>query len=178
MEASFIWVSLSWSDRIDYMMTERQQVVSFPEDSIDARLASFIADVLELAGLFRQVADDIARQAGQSQALWYALSVFSSEPLTVSQAARRLGTTRQAVQRSANKLLARGLATTEPNPDHRASPFIVLTPKGRETLAQISQIATHARKRWFADRDAARLEDAHSEIRRLRDALRRTTDRQ
>jgi DNA-binding MarR family transcriptional regulator len=157
-------------------MTDRQQVVNFPDDGIDAQLAAFIADVLELAGLFRQVADDIARQAGQTQTLWYALSVFSSEPLTVSQAARRLGTTRQAVQRSANELLARGLAATEANPDHRASPFIVLTAQGGETLAQISQIATHSRKQWFSDRDATELEATHTEIRRLRDALRRTTE--
>jgi DNA-binding MarR family transcriptional regulator len=105
------------------------------------------------------------------------LSVFSSEPLTASQAARRLGTTRQAVQRTTNELLARGLATTEPNPDHRASPFIVLTPEGRQTLARISQIATRARKQWFSDSDAARLEEVHSEIRSLRDALRQTLDR-
>ena len=157
-------------------MTDRQPVVNFPEDGIDAALASFIADVLELAGLFRQAADHIARQAGLTQTLWYALSVFSAKPLTVSQAARRLGTTRQAVQRSANELLTRGLAATETNPDHRASPFIVLTPKGRDTLSRISQIAMESRTQWFSDCDAPNLKAAHPEIRRLRDALRRETD--
>jgi DNA-binding MarR family transcriptional regulator len=157
-------------------MTDRQQIVNFPEDGIDAALASFIADVLELAGLFRQAADHIARQAGVTQTLWYALSVFSARPLTVSQAARRLGTSRQAVQRSANELVSRGLAATEPNPDHRASPFIVLTPKGRDTLSRISQIAMESRTQWFSDRDAPSLRAAHLEVRRLRDALRRHTD--
>jgi DNA-binding MarR family transcriptional regulator len=157
-------------------MTDRQPVVNFPEDGIDAALALFIADVLELAGLFRQAADQIAHQAGLTQTLWYALSVFSAKPLTVSQAARRLGTTRQAVQRTANELLTQGLATTETNPDHRASPFIVLTPNGRDTLARISQIATEARMQWFSDRDAPNLKAAHPEIRRLRDALRHNTD--
>src|SRR6516225_8642787 len=111
-------------------MTERQHVVDFPAEGIDSTVASFIADVLELAGLFRRVADDIARQEGQTQARWYALSVFSEDPLTVSQAARRLGSTRQAVQRSADELLAQGLTIAEPNPDHLNSPFITLTPKG------------------------------------------------
>lgn len=157
-------------------MTERQSVVNFPEDGIDAALASFIADVLELAGLFRQAADHIARQAGLTQTLWYTLSVFSAKPLTVSQAARRLGTTRQAVQRSANELLTQGLATSETNPDHRASPFIVLTPRGRDTLSRISQIAIESRAQWFSDRDAPNLKAAHPEVRRLRDALRRNTD--
>ena len=144
----------------------------FPTEGIDAAVASFIADVLELSGLFRRVADDIARQEGQTQARWYALSVFSEDPLTVSQAARRLGTTRQAVQRTANELIARELAFADPNPDHRASPYIVLTPKGRKTLARISEAAMRARHEWFSDRDAAGLATAHHEVRRLRDTLR------
>ena len=142
----------------------------------DAALASFIADVVELAGLFRQVGDETARQEGQTQALWYALSVFSAEPLTVSQAARRLGTTRQAVQRTANELLARGLAVTERNPDHRASPFVILTSQGQATLARISKTAMQARRQWFSDHDAAALTAAHAEVRRLRDALRKAAE--
>jgi DNA-binding MarR family transcriptional regulator len=90
-----------------------------------------------------------------AQTLWYALSVFSAKPLPVSQAARRLGTTRQAVQRSANELLTRGLAATETNPDHRASPFIVLTPKGRDTPAASSP-TRHSRRRFCVPRLAER----------------------
>jgi DNA-binding MarR family transcriptional regulator len=153
-------------------MTERQHVVNFPAEGIDSAVASFIADVLELAGLFRHVADDIARHEGQTQARWYALSVFSENPLTVSQAARRLGTTRQAVQRSTDELLARGLAITEANPDHRTSPFIRLTREGQEVLARISQAAMTSRKRWLPDPDKAELEVAHAIVRRLRDNLR------
>ena len=153
-------------------MTERQHVVNFPTEGIDAAVASFIADVLELSGLFRRVADDIARQEGQTQARWYALSVFSEDPLTVSQAARRLGTTRQAVQRSADELLAQGLAIVETNPDHRTSPFIRLTPAGHDVLARISRAAMTSRRRWLSDADATELEMAHAVVRRLRNALR------
>jgi DNA-binding MarR family transcriptional regulator len=158
-------------------VTDRQPVVNFPEDGIDAALASFIADVLQLAGLFRQAADRIARKAGLTQTLWYALSVFSAKPLTVSQAARRLGTTRQAVRRSANDLLTRGLAATGTNPDHRASPSSSSLRRGRDTLSRISQIAMESRTQWFSDRDAPHLKAAHRGVRRLRDALRRNTDR-
>ena len=153
-------------------MTERQHAVNFPAQGIGSAVASFIADVLELAGLFRRVADDIARQEGQTQARWYALSVFSGDPLTVSQAARRLGTTRQALQRSADDLLAHGLAIAQPNPDHRTSPFIRLTPEGHKVLTRISRAATISRRRWLPDPDAAQLEVAHHVVRRLRDALR------
>lgn len=156
-------------------MTERQQADIYPTEGPDAALAAFIADVLELAGLFRQAAQDIAGQAGQTQTSWYALSVFSDGPWTVSQAARRLGTTRQALQRTTNELLSTGLATAEPNPDHQTAPLIKLTPDGEQVLARISQAATTARREWFADVDAPALEGAHAEIQRLRDVLRDVT---
>lgn len=52
----------------------------FPADGIDSAVAPFIADVLELAGLFRRIADEIAGQEGQTQARWCALGVFSEDP--------------------------------------------------------------------------------------------------
>jgi DNA-binding MarR family transcriptional regulator len=152
-------------------MADRQHIVKYPTDGIDATVASFIADVLELAGLFRKVADDIARDEGETQARWYALSVFSEDPLTVSQAARRLGTTRQAVQRSTDDLLTRGLAITEPNPDHRSSPFITLTAAGHEVLARSSHAATKSRERWLPNPDPAQLETARATIKQVRDAI-------
>jgi DNA-binding MarR family transcriptional regulator len=153
-------------------MTERQHVVNFPAEGIDAAVASFIADVVELAGLFRRVADNIAREEGQTQARWYALSVFSEDPLTVSQAARRLGTTRQAVQRSADELIAQGLTIAEPNPDHLTSPLITLTPKGRKVLSRISQAAMRSRQHWFPNPDTVELKAAHTVVKTLLDTLR------
>ena len=158
-------------------MTKRQQVVNFPPDGIDQALAAFIADVLELAGLFRGAADAIAREEGQTQSGWYALSVFSGGRLTVSQAARRLGTTRQALQRTTNELLEQGLLTAEANPDHRTAPLIALTEEGVAVLARISRAAMSQRREWFSDLDAADLAVAHVEIERLRDALRTATAR-
>nr|WP_022927020.1 MarR family transcriptional regulator [Patulibacter americanus] len=153
-------------------MTKRQRVVNYEDGGPDEAVAAFIADVLELAGLFRRGADGIAREEGQTQARWYALSVFSAEPLTVSQAARRLGTTRQGLQRTADDLVDRGLATVEPNPDHRTSPFIRLTEEGRAVLTRISEAATVTRRRWLPDPDLDELEGAHAVVRRLRDTLR------
>jgi DNA-binding MarR family transcriptional regulator len=152
-------------------MTNRQPAVNFPDDGIDDAVAGFIADVIELAGLFRRTADEIARAEGETHTRWYALSVFSGDPLTVSQAARRLGTTRQAVQRTADELIARGLATARPNPDHRTSPFIRLTSEGVALLERISARAAASRQTWLPDPDPVELEAAHGLVRHLRDAL-------
>jgi DNA-binding MarR family transcriptional regulator len=153
-------------------VTNRQHVVNFPDAGINDAVACLIADVIELAGLFRRTADEIARDEGETPTRWYALSVFSGDPLTVSQAARRLGTTRQAVQRTADELIERGLATAQPNPDHRTSPFIRLTPEGRALLERISARAAVSRRTWLPDPDPAELDAAHEVDRRLRDALR------
>ncbi len=85
-------------------------------------MALLVADVYELAGLLRRSGEAIAAREGQTQARWQFLSVISGDALTVPQAARRLGVTRQAVQRVANELVDDGLAELVANPDHRTSP--------------------------------------------------------
>lgn len=160
---------------MDSMVSNGQHVVNMATDEVDAALAGFVADVLELAGLFQQVAGSIAREEGCSQALWYAMSVFSGEPTTVARGARRLGTSRQALQRTTNQLLERGLAVLEPNADHRSSPWVRLTAAGREALARISERASRQRQSWFADHEVGDLQAAHSEVQRLCRALRAAT---
>jgi DNA-binding MarR family transcriptional regulator len=148
-------------------MTERQPGVKFPSDGVDTALASFIADVLELAGRFRQSADDIARREGQTSARWYALSVFSGDPLTVSHAARRLGTTRQALQRTSDDLVGAGLLVAEPNPDHKTSPYLRPTAEGAAVLERITAHAVQARRSWLPDPVAVDIEAGHTVVRHL-----------
>jgi DNA-binding MarR family transcriptional regulator len=100
-----------------------------------------VADIFELAGALRQSGETIARAVGQTQARWQALSAASAERRSVPQIARRLGVTRQGVQRLANALVADGSATFEVNPDHRSSPHLVLTQSGRADLQRLSKAA-------------------------------------
>lgn len=96
-----------------------------------------MADVYELAGLSRRTSESVAAQFDQTVARWHLMSVLSGGPRTVAAAARRLGLTRQSVQRVADDLVAAGLATTTDNPDHARSPLLELTATGHETLARI-----------------------------------------
>jgi DNA-binding MarR family transcriptional regulator len=113
------------------------------EVSADAREAALlVADVYELAGLLREAGEEIAAGQGQTQARWQLLSVVSDPPLSVPQAARRLGISRQAVQRVANDLVADGLAKFTVNPDHSTSPLLALTDAGDRVLAEITDAAS------------------------------------
>ena len=106
-----------------------------------------MADVYELAGLSRRTSAAIAKDLGQTVARWHILSVVSAGPCTVPAVARRLGLTRQGVQRVAGDLLAARLLQAAPNPDHARSPLLTLTNRGQPVLEQLTQRSDAARGR-------------------------------
>ena len=108
---------------------------------MQAVIPLFIADVYELAGALRRRGEAIAKVSGQTQARWQVLSAASDGRKTVPQIARRLGVSRQNVQRIADALLDESLAQFVSNPDHQTSPYLSLTDTGRQTLAALSKAA-------------------------------------
>lgn len=118
----------------DYMMSERQPVVKPESDD----LSLLVGDIYEAAAVLRQRGEALAAMEGQTQARWQTMAAFSGRPITVPQAARRLGVTRQGVQRVVNDLLEAELVHPVSNPDHRSSPLIELTPQGSACLSRIA----------------------------------------
>jgi DNA-binding MarR family transcriptional regulator len=113
-----------------------------PAAKARAQVRLIVADIYELAGRLREQGEAIAATVGQTQARWQVLSAASGRPQTVPQIARVLGVTRQNVQRIADLLVAEGAAEYRDNPDHRASPHVILTRSGRTALERITQAAT------------------------------------
>ncbi|KPI34211.1 transcriptional regulator, MarR family [Actinobacteria bacterium OV450] len=139
-------------------------------------MALLVADVFEAAGLLRRSGEGLAAAEGQTQARWQLLSVVSDRPLTVPQAARRLGIARQAVQRVANDLVREDLAAFHPNPDHKGSPLLGLTPTGHATLQRITARATEAHRGMTAGISAEEIAAARGVLRRLVEQVRRHQD--
>jgi DNA-binding MarR family transcriptional regulator len=98
-----------------------------------------MADVYELAGLSRRTSAAIAKELGQTVARWHVLSVVSAGPCTVPAIARRLGLTRQGVQRVVGDLLAARLVQAASNPDHARSPLLALTNRGQLVIDKLTQ---------------------------------------
>jgi DNA-binding MarR family transcriptional regulator len=119
----------------------RYNVGMSDETRVATELPLLIADLYEAAGALRARGQRLAAPAGQSQARWQVLSVLSEGDWTVARAARRLGVTRQAVQRLVNELQADGLLRYEPNPRHARSPLVRLSEPGRRVLGEITQAA-------------------------------------
>src|ERR1700683_2029031 len=124
-----------------------------------------IADIYELAGRFRDYGEAIAQTVGQTQARWQVMSAASPEPHTVPQIARVLGVTRQNVQRIADLLVAEGSAEYRDNPDHRASPHLVLTKRGRAALDQLTKAAGGYHARLSRKLSPARVASIHRGVR-------------
>jgi DNA-binding MarR family transcriptional regulator len=118
-----------------------------PAASPQALVPIIVADIYALAGRMREYGEAVAHTVGQTQARWQVMSAASGQPHTVPQIARILGVTRQNVQRIADTLVADGSAAYHDNPDHRTSPHLVLTGRGRAALDRLSKAASgyHAR---------------------------------
>ena len=130
-----------------------------------------VADIYEIAGRLREHGEAIASTVGQTQARWQVLSAASGRPQTVPQIARVLGVTRQNVQRIADLLVGEGAAEYRGNPDHKASPHLILTRRGRADFEQLMKAAAgyHARlARKLAPSDLTSLQRG---LRRLLEAL-------
>lgn len=130
-------------------------------------LALLIADIFETAGALRRWGERTAATEGQTQARWQVLSVLSGGSLTVPATARRLGISRQAVQRTVNELVDEGLAQVVANPDHRTAGLLKLTDHGRDVLNRITARATDVHRELFADLPPADLARTRTTLRTL-----------
>ena len=128
--------------------------------------ALLVADVFHTAGEMRRAGEAIAGRVGQTQARWQVMSVISEGTWTVPDTARRLGITRQGVQRIADELVKDGLAAYAENPRHRRSAFLRLTTKGSAALTKITAIAQRHNQKVMALFST-------DELMRTRDVLRR-----
>jgi DNA-binding MarR family transcriptional regulator len=133
----------------------------------DVEIDALVANVLEAAGALRRHGDQQASVVGQTQTRWQVLSVLSDEPKTVPAAARRLGVTRQAVQRTADVLLNEGLIRAQANPAHASSPLFSLTARGRRAVSALTDENQPWNRRVASMLSPADVEVANAVLRQL-----------
>lgn len=143
---------------------------------MDDRLQAYrtlIADVYELAAASRDTSDSIAGEVGQSAARWHVMSVVADDDRNVPAIARRLGLTRQSVQRVVDDLVDEALVSLEPNPAHQRSPLVSLTTRGRQLLEEMFQRSEASRTAVLDDAevDTDDLHTARQVVRALVTAL-------
>jgi DNA-binding MarR family transcriptional regulator len=115
---------------------------------------TLILEVFRLNGRLLTAGDALTRPAQQTSARWQVLGALDQDERTVADIGRRMGLTRQSVQRIADLLEADGLVAYRDNPAHQRAKLAVLTPRGRAVLDDIT-----ARQIEWANRIASRLAD-------------------
>ena len=121
--------------------------------------AARLTEVLDLVGPVyrraqRKVEEDMSA-AGLSVGVRAVLNMLRHGPLTVPQMGRAQAISRQFVQRMVNDAVGRGLVEPVPNPAHKRSPLIRLTPDGETAIT-----AVLTREHAILDRAGADLADA------------------
>ena len=104
-------------------------------------LGRLIVELFRLNGLLLAKGDELTRDLGLSSARWQVLGALelAGQPLTVSQIARNMGLTRQAVQRVADELHDDGYLTFSENPNHARAKHASPTPAGNKAFQKAMQ---------------------------------------
>ena len=113
------------------------------------QLTDLVLEVFQLNGQFLDAGDHLTKPYGLTSARWQVMGAIylAGQPLSVAQIGRRMGLSRQAVQRIANDLEKLGFCTFAPNPDHARAKLVLLTDKGQDTLVQLNK----AQAQWITE---------------------------
>lgn len=104
-----------------------------------SKLSQLIVETFRLNGAIISVGDALVKDLGLTSARWQVLSVLFGEPATVSEIARRMGLSRQNVQRIANRLIKDGFIEPIDNPAHRRAKLCSLSSQGKETMTEVAK---------------------------------------
>lgn len=134
----------------------REQWPEAPPPTEAARLLTdAVLTTFRLNGQLLEVAQRLGAAGGLTAAWWQVLGGVLDQPRTVSEIGRRMGMTRQGVQRVADLLAGRGLAEYRPNPAHRRAKLLACTEAGYWAIRQIALV-----QRPWADRIGAAVGEA------------------
>ncbi len=97
-------------------------------------LTSLILEVFRLNGALLMNGDRLVAELGLTSARWQVLGTiaYAIQPAPVAWHARKMGVSRQGVQRIINEMEEEGILEFQPNPHHKRAQLVVLTSKGNK----------------------------------------------
>jgi DNA-binding MarR family transcriptional regulator len=138
-----------------------------PLTEAGALLTEVILTTFRLNAGLLEVAKELASNGGITAAWWQVLGGVLDQPRTVAAIGRRMGMTRQGVQRVADLLVANHLAEYRPNPAHRRAKLLACTEAGYWSIRQISFVAHPFANRIGAQVATEELRNALTTMRHL-----------
>jgi DNA-binding MarR family transcriptional regulator len=138
-----------------------------PHTEAGALLTEVILTTFRLNARFMEAAQQLGANGGLTAAWWQVLGGVLDQPRSVAGIARRMGMTRQGVQRVADLLVEHGLAEYRPNPDHRRAKLLACTETGYWAIRRIALVQHRFVNRIGAEVGAEHLRGALETMRRL-----------
>lgn len=114
--------------------------VADPETPAGTALTTLVMTSFRLNGLLMEAAQRMAAAGDMTAAWWQVLGGVLDEPRTVADIGRKMGMTRQGVQRIADLLVDRGLAEYRENQAHRRAKLLACTEAGYLAIRRISLV--------------------------------------
>jgi DNA-binding MarR family transcriptional regulator len=111
-----------------------------PATPAGAALTDVILATFRLNGRLQAAAQEMAVAGELTAAWWQVIGGVLDEPRPVAEIGRRMGMTRQGVQRVADILVDRGLAEYLDNPSHRRAKLLSPTEAGFWAVRRISLV--------------------------------------
>lgn len=134
-------------------------------------LTALVLHVFRLNGLILEAGDALAAPSGQTASRWQVMGCVDVDAQTVAGIARTMGLARQSVQRTADLLVADGLAEYLDNPQHRRAKLLRLTATGIQLLREIEARQTAWANQLAQSLNAAELASAARTLQDLQKAL-------
>ncbi|MEL7536915.1 MAG: helix-turn-helix domain-containing protein [Pseudomonadota bacterium] len=138
-----------------------------------------ILETFRLNGALLTAGDVLVEDLGLTSARWQVLGALglADKPMTVAQIGRRMGISRQAVQRLVNEMVADGLLVLQDNPEHKRSRLVALTNTGRRAYADADSRQIAWVNELGAGLKASDIGNAAAVLKTLHERLSRKNDR-
>jgi DNA-binding MarR family transcriptional regulator len=133
-----------------------------------ANFTDLILETFRLNGALIAAGNRLVEDLGLTSARWQVLGGLTDGPATVPAIARKMGLTRQSVQRIADRLMEEGFVATAPNPGHRRAKLHALTSHGEAVMAEVSRRQIEWSNRIVGGIDSEELAAALSVLTKLR----------
>lgn len=144
-----------------------------------SHLTDLILETFRLNGALLTAGDVLVEDLGLTSARWQVLGALglADKPMTVAQIGRRMGISRQAVQRLVNEMVADGLLVLQDNPEHKRSRLVALTNTGRRAYADADSRQIAWVNELGAGLKASDIGNAAAVLKTLHERLSRKNDR-
>jgi len=99
-----------------------------------------VLEAFRLNGRLLATGDQLAKPLGLTSSRWQILGAIEDKPLSVSHIAKKMGLTRQNVQRITDILQQEGFVHYSANPVHQRAKLACVTPKAMRIMRQLTEI--------------------------------------